>query len=262
MPTVTIDGVPLSYEDRGKGLPVLLLHAFPLTSELFQAQLDALSSRYRLIAPDLRGFGASGLGQGPTEMSRLAKDGLALLDALGIPAAVVGGVSMGGYAAMALLREDPGRVKGLALIDTQALADDETAKQNREKTAQATLRDGVQVLVDTLVPRLLPPSASPQVKAKVEAMIRRNTPEGAAAALRGMALRPDSKDILARYGGPALVIVGSLDVLTPPEKARQMADLISGARFVEIPDAGHLTPLEKPEEANQALDAFLSSIAA
>ena len=113
MQTLTVDGVPLHYRDVGQGLPVLLLHAFPLNGAAFDKQVAALSGRYRFIIPDHRGFGASQLGAGPTEMSRIARDALALLDALKVDSAVVGGVSMGGYAAMALLREDAGRVRGL-----------------------------------------------------------------------------------------------------------------------------------------------------
>ena len=262
MPTVTVDSIPLAYEDRGQGLPVLLLHAFPLSGQLFQPQLDALSPKYRLIVPDLRGFGRSGLGEGPTEMARFAEDALALLDALGIQAAVVGGVSMGGYAAMAVARQDPGRVKGLVLMDTQAGPDDEAARQHREATARSVLRDGMGVMVDTMLPRLLADTASPQVRARVEAMIRSNRPEGTAAAARGMALRPDSREILARFGGPALVLVGDKDAVTPPDKARAMAERIAGARLEIAPGAGHLANLEAPDAVNRALDAFLATVPA
>src|SRR5688572_1801209 len=120
MPTLQHDGVTLHYRDEGQGRAVLLLHAFPLSSGSFWPQLEVLSAKYRLIVPDHRGFGRSGTGKGPTEMSRIARDALAILDALKISRAIVGGVSMGGYAAMALTREDPGRVEGLVLADTQA----------------------------------------------------------------------------------------------------------------------------------------------
>src|SRR4051794_26973064 len=122
MATFQHAGVGLHYVDVGAGLPVLLLHAFPLSGEAFEPQVRALSSRYRFIVPDHRGFGRSGPASGVTGMSTLAQDALALLDHLGVPAAVVGGVSMGGYAALALVREDAGRVRGLVLADTQATA--------------------------------------------------------------------------------------------------------------------------------------------
>jgi len=258
--TVTVDGIPLHYQDVGQGLPVLLLHAFPLNSSAFDKQVRALSSRYRFLLPDHRGFGQSKLGEGPTDMSRIARDALALLDMLKIDSAVVGGVSMGGYAAMALLREDAGRVRGLVLVDTQATADDEAGRARRETSAQEALEQGVEPLVQTLLPKLVAAGSDSPVGRELAALMRGAAPEAVAAAQRGMALRPDSKDILARFAGPALVVVGEHDVVTPVEKAKQLAALISGARLEIIPGAGHLPNQEQPERFNEVLDRFLASI--
>ncbi|HZH12727.1 MAG TPA: alpha/beta fold hydrolase [Archangium sp.] len=259
MLSITVDGVPLHYRDEGQGLPVLLFHAFPLNGGAYEKQLKALSGRYRFIIPDIRGFGRSGLGEGPTEMARIAQDALALLDALKVDSAVVGGVSMGGYASMALLREDAGRVRGLVLVDTQATADDEAGRARREASAQEALREGPEAAVRALLPKVVvePDSA---VGREVAAMMRTATPAGIAAAQRGMALRPDSKDILARYAGPALVVVGEKDPVTPLEKAKQLADLITGARLEVIPDAAHLPNQEQPARFNAVLDSFLSAL--
>jgi pimeloyl-ACP methyl ester carboxylesterase len=259
MPTLTVDGVPLHYRDEGRGLPVLLFHAFPLNGDAYAKQVKALSGRYRIIIPDLRGFGRSGLGEGPTEMSRIAQDALALLDALNVESAVVGGVSMGGYASMALLREDAGRVRGLVLVDTQATADDEAARARREASAQEALREGPESAVRALLPKVVV-SPDSEVGREVAALMRTASPAGIAAAQRGMALRPDSKDILARYAGPALVVVGEKDPVTPLEKAKQLADLITGARLEVIADAAHLPNQEQPERFNAVLDGFLSKL--
>jgi pimeloyl-ACP methyl ester carboxylesterase len=260
MPTLNVDGVPLHYRDEGHGLPVLLFHAFPLHSDAFAPQVKALSHRYRFLLPDVRGLGRSAPGEGPTEMSRIARDGLALLDALGVESAVVGGVSMGGYVSMALLREDAGRVRGLVLVDTQAGADDEAGRARREAAALEALREGPEASVRTMLPRLVAAGPESDVGREVAALMRAATPEGLAAAQRGMALRPDGKDILARYAGPALIVVGEKDPITPPDKARQMADLISGARLEVIPDAAHLPNQERPEAFNAVLDRFLSGL--
>lgn len=260
MLTITVDGVPLHYRDVGQGLPVLLLHAFPLNGAAFDKQVAALSGRYRFIVPDHRGFGASQLGEGPTEMSRIARDGLALLDALKVETAVVGGVSMGGYAAMAMLREDAGRVRGLVLVDTQAAADDEADRKRREAIAREVLEHGIELVVRDLLPKLVAEGPNSPVGREVAALMRQATPQGMAAAQQGMALRPDSKDVLARYAGPALVVVGEQDTITPPEKAKQLADLIDGARLEVIPGAAHLPNQEQPEAFNKVLDAFLSSL--
>jgi pimeloyl-ACP methyl ester carboxylesterase len=254
---LTTRGVRIHYRDVGSGFPVLLLHAFPLSGAMFDAQVAALSGQVRLIVPDHRGFGASTIGEGPATMDQLAEDALSLLDHLGIGTAVVGGVSMGGYASLAVLRRDPGRVRGLALIDTQVGADDETARAARETLAQDVLRLGTEVLVERQLPRLLGPSATEEVRARVAEMVRANSPAGVAAALRGMALRVDSRDILSRFSGPVLVVVGAEDALTPPEKARAMANLAPQATLVEIPNAGHLSNLEAPELFNGALERFL-----
>lgn len=258
MPTIEREGLRLFFRDEGHGLPVLLLHAFPLTGEMFSPQFKRLGTKLRFIVPDLRGFGQTPAGPGPTEMSTLAKDALAILDALRIPAAVVGGVSMGGYAAMALTREDPGRVKALMLIDTHPFAEDEASRAGREETARAVEATGSEALVERFLPKLLSPEAPADLKAFVAAMIRMNPKAGAAAALRGMALRPDSREILSRFGGPALAVVGEKDPVTPPAKVRQMAELIAGARVVEIPGAGHLPNLEAPDAFNRALLEFLA----
>lgn len=266
MKTIEVEGVTLHYRDVGTGRPVLLFHAFPLTGEAFAPQLEALSGRYRFIIPDLRGFGSSTLdsdGSGSAvEMRRYAQDGLAILDALGIDAAVIGGVSMGGYIALALLQEDPGRVQALVLVDTQHGADDDAGRQRRAESVAAIQREGVENLVRNNVPKLLAESTDEAIRARVQAMIRSNTPEGVIAATRGMALRPDSRDILARFGGPALVVVGEKDTVTPVEKARKLADLVSGAKLEIIPGAAHLPNLEQPEAFNLAFDAFLSSLPA
>ncbi|RKH90379.1 alpha/beta fold hydrolase [Corallococcus sp. AB045] len=261
MLTVAVDGISLHYRDVGQGLPVLLMHAFPLDGSAFDQQVAALSGRYRFLVPDLRGFGQSRLGEGPTEMRKLAQDAIALLDALNIDTAVVGGVSMGGYAALALLREDPGRVRGLVLSDTQCTADDAAGKDKRESTAQQALKEGTASVVQGLVPKLVHAGPDSPVGREVTKLGLSVSPESIAAAQRGMALRLDSKDLLARYAGPALVVVGEHDTVTPLAKAKQMADLVQGARLEVIPGAAHLPNQEQPEAFNSVLDSFLASLA-
>lgn len=258
MPYVTIEGRALHYRDVGEGRPLLLLHGFPLTGASFWPQLDAPPKGVRLIVPDHRGFGPSAPGPGPTTMEAIAADALALLDALKIDRAAVGGVSMGGYAAMSLLRADPARVTALVLIDTQCTADDEAGKARREATAKDLEAHGMAPLAAGMLPKLLSLSAGDGLRRRVEAMIRSVDPVGAAAASRGMALRGDSKDILSRFAGPALVVVGTEDVITPVAKAKEIAALIAGARLVELPAAGHLANLEQPEPFNAALAEFLA----
>jgi len=260
MPTVTISGRALHYEERGSGTPLLLLHGFPFSAESYWPQLDAPPKGVRLIVPDHRGFGQSAPVPGVSTMEALADDALALLDALAIPQAVVGGVSMGGYVAIALTRRDPGRVKALLLIDTQASADDEAGKARREQVAKDVEANGVGPLAESMLPKLLSPNTAPEVKARVDAMMRRQSPQAVAAASRGMATRTDGKDILSRFGGPCLVVVGELDVITPVEKAKALAGIVPQAQLAIVPGAGHLPNLEAPRAFEKATGAFLSAL--
>lgn len=248
----------LFYEDVGAGAPLLLLHGFPFTSQAFWPQLETGLVGVRLLVPDLRGFGRSALGPGPSSMEAFAEDALRVLDAAGVATATVGGVSMGGYVAMALLRVDPSRARGLVLIDTQATADDAQGRARREASALEVEARGMGPLTEAMLPRLLAPQSDAGVRARLGALMRGVEPRAAAAALRGMADRGDSKELLARFSGPALVVVGEHDAITPPDKARQLADLIAGARLELISGAGHLPNLEQPEAFNAALKAFLA----
>lgn len=165
---------------------------------------------------------------------------------------------MGGYAAMALLRLDPARVNRLVLIDTQCGADDQAGKARREATAVELESKGMGPLVEAMLPKVLAPKAPDEVRRRVEAMMRSVNPESAAAASRAMGARSDSREILSRFAGPALVVVGGEDVITPPAKARELAELMAGSRRVELEGAGHLSNLEKPEAFNAALSEFLA----
>jgi len=256
MPSITTGGRATWYHDTGPGSgpPLLLLHAFPLSSEAFRAQ-HALPAR--VIAPDHRGFGTSDPTDGAAvTMERYARDALAVLDALGVRRCVVGGVSMGGYVAMALLRIAPDRVTGLILMDTKPGADDDEARAGRNKTAERALTQGVEVLIPGMLKRLVAPGSA--ATGAVEALIRRDaTPAGVASASRGMALRPDSGPTLRAYRGPALVLFGEQDQFTGLDEAKALAGLIDGAALVTIPNAGHLAHLEAPAKVNEALAGFL-----
>ncbi len=241
----------------GSGPPLLLLHAFPLSSEAFRPQLSLPA---RVIAPDHRGFGKGEPTDGTAvTMDQYARDALAVLDALDVRRCVVGGVSMGGYVAMALLRIAPERVTGLILMDTKAGADDEAGRAARETTAKKALAEGLDVLIPGLLKRLVAPGSA--ATDQVEALIRKAaTPAGVASASRGMALRPDSRPTLASFRGPALVVFGEQDQFTGLDEAKTLADLTPGATLVTIPNAGNLAHIESPAAVNAAIAPFLRSL--
>lgn len=255
-----IDGVEIEYDVRGEGAPLLLLHAFPLGLFMWEAQVEALSAAHRVVRFDARGFGGSAAGDGPLTMERIADDGAALLDHLGIEKAVVGGCSMGGYAAFAFVRRHPQRLAGLILQDTRAGADTAEAKANRATLAAKVLADGASAAVEAFLPKLLGETTHRErlaLVASVRERILGTPPLGIANALHGLAARADSRETLPTIAVPTLVLVGAEDVLTPPGEAATMAAAIPRARLDVIPGAGHLANLENPAAVNAALRAFL-----
>ncbi|MBL0275188.1 MAG: alpha/beta fold hydrolase [Anaeromyxobacter sp.] len=263
MPTLTVNGCDLHYLDVGHGpSAVVLLHAFPLHGGMWAHQVAALSKRHRVLVPDYRGLGQSGSPPQATTMAVLAEDVLALLSHLRLERAGVAGLSMGGYLALELWREAPGRVRGLALCDTKAGADSAEGAAGREAFARSTLDHGLAWVADQMTPKLLKPTPDPAVVKVVRSLIGAATPAGVAAAQRGMARRPDSTPTLATVTAPTLVVVGEEDGLTPPAEAEKLAAGIRGATLVRIPGAGHLPCLENPEPFTAALAAFFDGLPA
>ena len=245
----------LTYRDQGSGPVVVLAHAFPLDSSMWEGQIDALADRARVVAPDLPGFGGSDVQEGLTVDA--AADAVAeLLDRLGADGpVVVGGLSMGGYVALAFARLYPQRVGGLILADTKADPDDESAKAKRDEAIVKVREHGVGRLVEEMVPKLI--HVDGPVGRTVRAIGNRQSAAGITAALRAMRDRPDGRPGLAHVAAPALVIVGEHDAVTPPERAEALAGGLSNARLVRIPAAGHLSNLENPAVFNAAVAAFL-----
>ena len=256
-----IDGVEIEYDVRGEGAPLLLLHAFPLGLFMWEAQVEALSATHRVVRFDARGFGGSAAGEGPLTMERIADDGAFLLDHLGIERAVVGGCSMGGYAAFAFVRRHPQRLAGLILQDTRAGADSAEARAGRATLAAKVLAEGASAAIEAFLPKLLGETTQRErlaLVASVRERILGTPPQGIASALHGLAARADSRETLPTIAVPTLVLVGAEDVLTPPSEATTMAAAIPRARLDVIPAAGHLANLENPGAVNAALRAFLA----
>ncbi|WP_042392596.1 alpha/beta fold hydrolase [Streptacidiphilus carbonis] len=259
----------ISVREAGHGTPLVLLHAFPLSSRMWRDQLDELpgadGSGARVLAVDLRGFGGTELGEDEPSLDLLADDVALLLDRAGIERAVVGGLSMGGYVAMALARRHPDRLSGLLLADTKATADTDQARANRERIAAAVLaRDSVRLLVDEQVPSPLLGATSvqerPRLAERVQAMVEEASPEAVAWAQRAMASRPDSLDVLAEVRVPALVVVGEEDAITPPGDAEAMAAVLPDVVLTVLPAVGHLSAIESPDAFNWAVRGLLARV--
>lgn len=255
---------PLYCDDTGQGRPVVLLHGFPLDRRMWRPQVEALRAAYRVIVPDQRGFGNSPPFDGPPSIDRMADDVAALLDALGITEPVaVGGLSMGGYVALAFARRHPQRLRALILADTRAEPDNAEGKANRDRLIAAAAEHGVAAVLDAMLPKLLgEPTRSqrPEVVEEIRQIAAAQSVAAIQDGLRALRDRPDATPTLGAIRVPALVLVGSEDVLTPPSMAQTLAQGIRGARLQIISGAGHLANLEKPAEFNAAVRAFLDSL--
>jgi pimeloyl-ACP methyl ester carboxylesterase len=263
--SIQVKGSEIWYIERGAGTPLLLVHGFPLDHAMWTAQIDGLSARHRVIAPDLPGFGRSPAVADKFSMAQFADDLAALLDVLHVVEPIVCcGLSMGGYIALQFWHRHRARLRGLVLCDTRAAADAPEAAQARLAVADRVLCEGPGVLAEGMLPRLFSDATRQQRPAlvdEVRSVILAADRRGVAAAARGMAERPDMTSELARIDCPALVIAGENDVISPPDEMRSLAQAMPRASFVEVAAAGHLAPLENPAEVNAAMGAFLATIA-
>lgn len=259
-----VAGARYGFLDEGNGPCVLFAHGFPLDHAMWQPQFEALHGTHRVIVPDLRGFGSSDTTPGVVTMECFADDLAELLDALSIRGPVTFcGLSMGGYIAWQFWRRHPQRVASLVLCDTRAAPDSAEAGQGRLDTAEKVLRQGRIPLVRAMIPKLFSQATrenNPEMIEDVRQMIGRASPEGIAAALRGMAQREDAREYLDQIDRPTLIIVGQEDEISPVEEMTTIAEAIPNAEFAVIPNAGHMAPLENPEATNAVLLKFLECL--
>jgi 3-oxoadipate enol-lactonase len=256
-------GGMMSYRELGEGPgdPVVLLHAFPLNGRMFEPQMEALSAGRRVVAPDYPGFGRSPRTPAQPDVRYYAEGVRRLLDRLGIERVVLGSVSMGGYVTFGCLRLFPEKVSGLILADTRPEPDSEEIRANRKNMARRVAEEGVEVLIELQMERLLARDTlenDAAVVEKVRTMILESTPNGVVAALGAMRDRPDSTSLLAEIDVPTLVIGGEEDAISSPEVMGAMAQKIPNSRHVTLARAGHLSNLEAPEDFNKALEEFLA----
>jgi 3-oxoadipate enol-lactonase len=266
MKRLSLGDVNLDVLTRGSGMPLLLVHGFPLDHSMWGAQIERFSSQAHVIAPDLRGFGTSGVTPGTVTMERMADDVVAILDQLAVTEpVVVCGLSMGGYVAFQFARKYPQRLRALVLCNTRSAADTPEARGSRQKLVEQVLAVGPSAVADAMLPRFFTTETFQRLPGAAEFVRERillTPPEGIAAALRGLAERPDVANLLPQIHVPTLVVAGSDDALTPAGEMRAMAEKIAGSQFVELPGAGHLTALEAPVEFNAVLARFLRKLEA
>lgn len=257
-------GTPaIAYTDTGDGPPLVLLHGFPLCREMWAPQLG-LADRFRVIVPDLHGFGESGLPAGGWTVDSMADAIADLLTGIGISGPVVlGGLSMGGYVALAFARRHPDRLRALILADTKAEPDTEEGKAGRAAMIELARSGGAAAVADKMLPNLFGETTRErrqEVIAEVRRIAAGQSVDAVVAGLSALRDRPDARPGLADIRVPTLVLVGSEDKLTPPAAARAMVAAIPGAEYKEIPASGHMSNLETPSEFTTAVRMFLTGV--
>jgi len=262
----TINGIEAYYEDSGNSsaLPIVLVHAFPLSHEMWRPQIDSLVSKYRAISYDVRGHGKSGIGDGQYMLEFLVDDLVGLLDFLQLDKAVLCGLSMGGYIVLRAAERNPERVCAMILADTQARSDSNEAKIKRTAAIKLLKTKGVQAYADNFVKGAFAPenySGKTDAVKKIKQIIQSNAPLGIGGALLALAGRTDTTSFLSKVKIPTLIIVGESDALTPVSLSEEMRAQIPGSEMHIIGNAGHLSNLENPDEFNKHLLNFLDKIA-
>jgi len=265
----SVAGRTVRYLDAGVGRPMLWLHAFPLNADMWRHQLEQAPAGWRLIAPDFRGFGGSAIDHENVDVDvdlgvdDYARDILALMDDLAFDQAVIGGLSFGGYVAFAMFRRAPERIAGLVLADTRPTADTEDGIAARRALLEAVRREGVGIVPDRQIPKVLGATTRgerPEVVADVKRMIAANSAPGIEAAIVALMRRPDSTADLIRIEVPTLLIVGDEDEITPLADAAAMHRAIRGSSMAVLARAGHLSNLESPDAFSTTISEWVVSL--
>lgn len=245
-----VNSISLSYTRTGEGHPLLLVHGYPLDHTIWQPVVPLLRDRFELLLPDLRGFGESDAPNEDYTLDDMAADLAGLLDHLEIERTALAGHSMGGYIALAFARRYPQRVSGLALVASHPYADPPDRREARYTTARAVAEQGVEIVANSMPEKL---TQDPNLQFRLRTLALRQPAAGVIGALKAMAARPDSMDLLRNFGAPLVVIQGTQDSIMPVQFGRDVQKICPAAHVVELPHAGHMPMMEAPQEVAQAL---------
>ena len=248
----------LNVTDLGEGTPVVWIHGFPLASSIFEHQLAIRGVRH--IMPDLPGFGQSRPDGGDLSIDDYAQMMVHVLDERGLDHAVIAGLSMGGYVALALARIAPERIRGLILLDTRETADSAEARKGRYDSIERVRKEGIAPIVESMLPKMLSAEAPQEMRDRVREIMSSSSRDGVIAALRAMAERREAGRVLRSIEAPALIVAGEEDTITPPSDAERMAKAMRSARVIRVPGAAHLANYEKAAEVNRTVGSFVSGL--
>lgn len=254
----------IAFEEHGSGFPLVLMHAFPLSREMWNDNIVAITeSGFRLILPDLPGFGQTANSSGSNSIESAATEIAELLDFLKIEKALIGGLSMGGYVAFNLYRLFPAKFAGLILCDTNSASDTEEKRKQRFELIKDIETAGVQVLIEKMLPNLIgehTKNTNRKLVSRLEEMFAEINPESAVLALRAMAERKDHTELLEQINVPTLLIFGEEDRITNLETARIMHKNIKNSRLHAVKNAGHYSNMEQPAEFNATVKSFIEEL--
>lgn len=256
-------GIEYAIEGHRTGLPVVFIHGFPFSKEMWKPQIDALKKDHYLITYDVRGHGASDVGDGQYTVECFVDDLIGLLDHVKVSRAVVVGLSMGGYIALRAIERNPERFRALVLCDTRSEADGNEGKIKRAQQAKTVKSGGMKKFAETFLKAVFHEATfqtNPQAVEMIRDMIERSSPLAVAGTLTALAARTDTTSSLYNIKVPTLIVVGKHDMLTPPSASHAMKEKIPSAALHIIPGAAHLSNLENPEEFNARLEKFLKAI--
>lgn len=259
MPTVTVNDNTIHYTDCGKGTPLVLVHGFPLDSRIWDEQARSLCNNFRVIVPDLTGFGQSKAAR-PFSIASLAEDLHAMLKQIDALPCVLAGLSMGGYVAFEYEVKYPTDLQGLILVDTRCEADTAEGRAGRIRMAEVARAQGSSAIADQMEPKMTAPdipTRKPQVVSRLRQIMEQCPSETIANALMAMHDRADYRDKLASISVPVLVVVGDCDVISPPALAKAMVNEMPHAQLAIIPNAGHMAPIEEPQQVTEAIRSFV-----
>jgi 3-oxoadipate enol-lactonase len=245
--------------EEGKGTPLVLLHGFPFDGRMWDEQLHDLSREFRVIVPDLPGFGRSQPPR-PFTVASVAAELRELLAGMGALPCILGGLSMGGYFALEFVTRFPADLKAILMICTRGEADSPEARENRNRSIQAVLAHGAKPVADAMEPKLLAPGTGPAVKAKIRQIMESISPQAIVHCLAALRDRADFSGRLGEITVPTLVVAGQYDAIAPLPVAQVLHDGIRGSELALISDAGHMAPMERPGEFNEAVRRFLRRI--
>lgn len=257
MENVRCEGSNICYSDQGKGEVIVLLHGFCGSAEYWEKVIPELIKDYRVIAPDLRGHGASDAPLGAYTIEQMADDVLSLLNTLEIQECYLLGHSLGGYITLSFAQRHASRLKGFGLIHSTGYPDSEEAKENRLRSVSLIQNEGIFAFVDQLVPGLFAPGAATQLVERAKEIGYKTPPQGAAGAALAMRERPDRRDVISATALPVLLVAGAEDSKVAP--AQTFTSDNRNLTKVTLDGVGHMSMFEAPERLAQSIKDFVLS---